>query len=99
MNLKEGLSAKRTTANGATAIEPVIILVQTFCPNVHFLGEDDMLSSVKTISFASGSKFPSGGKCTSGYCVGNKKAEALIEKIEKHLLLFDNEATPLQYEI
>ncbi|MEQ3662732.1 MAG: cystathionine beta-synthase, partial [Flavobacterium sp.] len=44
-------------------------------------------------------KFPSGGKCTSGYCVGNKKAEALIEKIEKHLLLCDNEATPLQYEI
>ena len=99
LHLKEVLSAKRTTANGATAIEPVFILDQTFCPNVHFLGEDDMLSSVKTISFASGSKFPSGGKCTSGYCVGNKKAEALIEKIEKHLLLCDNEATPLQYEI
>ena len=99
LHLKEVLSAKRTTANGETAIEPVFILDQTFCPNVHFLGEDDMLSSVKTISFASGSKFPSGGKCTSGYCVGNKKAEALIEKIEKHLLLCDNEATPLQYEI
>lgn len=99
LHLKEVLSAKRTTANGATAIEPVFILDQTFCPNVHFLGEEDMLSSVKTISFASGSKFPSGGKCTSGYCVGNKKAEALIEKIEKHLLLCDNEATPLQYEI
>lgn len=99
LHLKEVLSAKRTTANGATAIEPVFILDQTFCPNVHFLGEDDMLSSVKTISFASGSKFPSGGKCTSGYCVGNKKAEALIEKIEQHLLLCDNEATPLQYEI
>jgi cystathionine beta-lyase/cystathionine gamma-synthase len=99
LHLKEVLSAKRTTANGETAVEPVFILDQTFCPNVHFLGEDDMLSSVKTISFASGSKFPSGGKCTSGYCVGNKKAEALIEKIEKHLLLCDNEATPLQYEI
>ena len=99
LHLKEVLSAKRTTANGETAIEPVFILDQTFCPNVHFLGEDDMLSSIKTISFASGSKFPSGGKCTSGYCVGNKKAEALIEKIEKHLLLCDNEATPLQYEI
>ena len=99
LHLKEVLSAKRTTANGETAIEPVFILDQTFCPNVHFLGEEDMLSSVKTISFASGSKFPSGGKCTSGYCVGNKKAEALIEKIEKHLLLCDNEATPLQYEI
>lgn len=99
LHLKEVLSAKRTTANGEIAIEPVFILDQTFCPNVHFLGEDDMLSSVKTISFASGSKFPSGGKCTSGYCVGNKKAEALIEKIEKHLLLCDNEATPLQYEI
>lgn len=98
-HLKEVLSAKRTTASGATAIEPVFILDQTFCPNVHFLGEDNMLSSVQTISFASGSKFPSGGKCTSGYCVGNKKAEALLEKIEKHLLLCDNEATPLQYEL
>ena len=54
---------------------------------------------MRTISFASGSKFPSGGLCTSGYCVGNKRTESLMEKIEKHLLLCDNEATDLQYEI
>ena len=72
---------------------------QTFCPNVHFLGDDAILSTVRTISFASGSKFPSGGKCTAGYCIANKKAEALIEKIQLHLALCDNEATDLQYEI
>ncbi|MEP0302274.1 MAG: cystathionine beta-synthase, partial [Maribacter dokdonensis] len=44
-------------------------------------------------------KFPSGGKCTAGYCKANKKAEALIEKIQLHLVLCDNEATDLQYEI
>jgi cystathionine beta-lyase/cystathionine gamma-synthase len=99
IQLKNVLSATRKTATGTTAIDPVFILDQTFCPNVHFLGENDILAKVRTISFASGSKFPSGGKCTAGYCVGNKKAEALMEKIEKHLLLCDNEATPLQYEI
>ena len=72
---------------------------QTFCPNVHFLGDSDVLSSVRTISFASGSKFPSGGKCTAGYCIANKKAEGLIEIIQLHLALCDNEATDLQYEI
>lgn len=99
MQLKAVLSKARTTANGAMAIDPVFILDQTFCPNVHFLGEGEVLSAVRTISFASGSKFPSGGQCTAGYCVGNKKTEALMEKIEKHLLLCDNEATALQYEI
>jgi hypothetical protein len=54
---------------------------------------------VRTISYASGSKFPSGGKCTAGYCVGNTKTDALIEYIEKHLDLCDNEATALQYEL
>ncbi|WP_040473998.1 PLP-dependent transferase [Flavobacterium frigoris] len=97
--LKEVLSKIRKTTTGTIAIDPVFILDQTFCPNVHFLGEDDVLSNVRTISFASGSKFPSGGQCTAGYCVGNKKTEALMGKIEKHLLLCDNEATPLQYEI
>ncbi len=99
LELKEVLSKVRKTAHGAIAIEPVFILDQTFCPNVHFLGEGEILSTVKTISFASGSKFPSGGKCTAGYCVSNKKTEPLMEKIEKHLLLCDNEATSLQYEI
>ncbi len=98
-DLKAVLSKKRKTANGATAIDSVFILDQTFCPNVHFLGENAILSSVRAISYASGSKFPSGGKCTAGYCVVNEKAEALLEKIENHLMLCDNEATPLQYKI
>lgn len=99
IQLKNVLSATRTTATGDKAIDPVFILDQTFCPNVHFLGEDDILATVRTISFASGSKFPSGGQCTAGYCVGNKKTATLMGKIENHLLLCDNEATALQYEI
>jgi cystathionine beta-lyase/cystathionine gamma-synthase len=97
--LKVALSVARKTASGETAIDPVFILDQTFCPNVHFLGEGEILSTVRTISYVSGSKFPSGGQCTAGYCVGNSKTEALMEKIELHLRLCDNEATHLQYEI
>ncbi|MEP0262701.1 cystathionine beta-synthase [Dokdonia sp.] len=99
IQLKNVLSAVRKTATGETAIDPVFILDQTFCPNVHFLGDDEILSTVRTISFASGSKFPSGGQCTAGYCVGNKKMEALMDTIEMHLSLCDNEATGLQYKI
>lgn len=97
--LKAVLTKERKTATGEIAIDPVFILDQTFCPNVHFLGEGKTLSTVRTISYASGSKFPSGGKCTAGYCVGNNKTEGLLDKIEKHLDLCDNEATALQYEI
>ncbi|MBC8754227.1 PLP-dependent transferase [Kordia sp. YSTF-M3] len=99
IQLKEVLSATRTTSTGETAIDPVFILDQTFCPNVLFLGEGKILSTIRTISYASGSKFPSGGQCTAGYCVGNEKAEALIQHIEMHLQLCDNEATALQLEI
>lgn len=99
IKLKNALSAKRKTPTGETAIDPVFILDQTFCPNVDFLSEEAILSSVKTISYASGSKFPSGGRCTAGYCVGNKKTVALMDKIELHLQLCDNEATNLQVEI
>ena len=99
IKLKEVLNKVRKTSTGEYAIDPVFILDQTFCPNVQFLGDDDMLSSVRTISYVSGSKFPSGGKCTAGYCVANKKAEALMAKIELHLKLCDNEATTLQMEI
>jgi cystathionine beta-lyase/cystathionine gamma-synthase len=99
LQLKEVLSKERKTSQGNIAIAPVFILDQTFCPNIQFLGEGEILSTVKTISFASGSKFPSGGKCTAGYCVANTKAEELMGKIEKHLLLCDNEATNLQYDI
>jgi cystathionine beta-lyase/cystathionine gamma-synthase len=99
VKLKSTLSQIRKTATGETAIDPVFILDQTFCPNVHFLGEGEILSTVRAISYASGSKFPSGGKCTAGYCVANDKAGALMGKIETHLALCDNEATDLQYEI
>ncbi|MFD2518054.1 cystathionine beta-synthase [Salinimicrobium flavum] len=97
--LREVLSKVRKTATGEIAIDPVFILDQTFCPNVRFLAKDGILSPIRTISYVSGSKFPSGGKCTAGYCVANEKAEASLDKIEKHLVLCDNEATGLQVEI
>ena len=99
LDLQTALTKVRQTTDGKTAIAPVFILDQTFCPNVHFLGEGEILSKVKTISFASGSKFPSGGECTAGYCVGNAATTSLMEKIELHLALCDNEATALQYSI
>lgn len=97
--LKAVLCKKRQTSQGEEAIEPVFILDQTFCPNVHFLGEGEILSVVPAISYASGSKFPSGGECTAGYCASNRKAEALMDKVALHLALCDNEATAQQYEI
>ena len=99
MQLKEVLSQERRTGSGGIAIEPVFILDQTFCPNIPFLAKGEILSKIRTISYVSGSKFPSGGKCTAGYCVGNTKTEGLMDKIELHLKLCDNEATSLQYEI
>lgn len=98
-DLKAVLSKTRRTENNEIAIDPVFILDQTFCPNVHFLGDGEILSTVRAISYASGSKFPSGGKCTAGYCVANSKADGLMAKIEMHLRLCDNEATALHYEI
>ncbi|MBV7270304.1 PLP-dependent transferase [Winogradskyella luteola] len=97
--LKAVLTKERLTLEGKVAIAPVFILDQTFCPNVQFLGDGEILSTVKTIAYVSGSKFPSGGKCTAGYCVANKKAETLMQNIEKHLNICDNEATALQYKI
>ncbi|MDG1330389.1 MAG: PLP-dependent transferase [Flavobacteriaceae bacterium] len=97
--LRDVLTEVRKSVTGDIAIDPIFILDQTFCPNVHFLGEGEILSTVRTISFASGSKFPSGGKCTAGYCIGNTKTNTLMEKIELHLTLCDNEATALQYKI
>lgn len=99
IELEKALSKKRTTPNGEKAIEPVFILDQTFCPNVNFLGENEILSTVKTIAYVSGSKFPSGGKVTAGFAVANKKASYLMENIEKNIILCDNEATDLQMEI
>lgn len=97
--LQAVLSKTRKTSTGEKAIDPVFILDQTFCPNIQFLSNSGILSAVRTISYVSGSKFPSGGKCTAGYCAVNKKAEALLENIDKHLKLCDNEATDLQVEI
>ncbi len=97
--LREALSKERKTTTGDIAIDPIFILDQTFCPNFQFLGEGEILSTIRTISYASGSKFPSGGKCTAGYCVANKKAEALMGNIALHLKLCDNEATNLQMDI
>lgn len=98
-DLKAVLSKKRQTQSGETAVAPVFILDQTFCPNVNFLGEGKTLSTVKAISYSSGSKFPSGGLCTAGYCVFNDMAESLQESVEFHLNLCDNEANNQQYQI
>lgn len=97
--LKAVLSKVRSTGTGEIAIDPVFILDQTFCPNVHFLGEGKVLSTMRGISYASGSKFPSGGQCTAGYVVGNDSTGALMDKIALHLCLCNNEATGSQYHI
>lgn len=97
--LKTALNKKRHTGNGQAAIEPLFILDQTFCPNVPFYAEGEWLSTVKGISYVSGSKFPSGGKCTAGYCVANRHAEGTMSYIGKHLSLCDNAATDLQVQI
>jgi hypothetical protein len=98
-NLKSVLGTRRNTAKGTQAVSPVFILDQTFCPNVHFLGAGETLSDVAAISYASGSKFPSGGRCTAGYCAANDHAADIMAKVRQHLVLCDNEATPLQYQI
>lgn len=99
IKLEEALSKERQTASGSTAIKAVFILDQTFCPNTQFLGEKEVLAPVKTIAYVSGSKFPSGGKCTAGYCTSNQNAAGLMSKIDLHLRLCDNEATTLQMNI
>jgi cystathionine beta-lyase/cystathionine gamma-synthase len=98
-NLRDALSVVRKTKDGGDAILPVFILDQTFCPNVKFLGVGDFLENVATISYVSGSKFPSGGLCTAGYCVANKKAQALMSYVDRHLKLCDNVATDFQLDV
>ncbi|MDW3194635.1 MAG: cystathionine beta-synthase [Cytophagales bacterium] len=98
-NLRAALSKQRSNAVGQVATAPVFILDQTFCPNVHFLRDQDILAEVSTLAYISGSKFPSGGLCTAGYVAANSKAERLLATIDTHLQLCDNEATHLQYEI
>ena len=99
IRLRDTLGKERFTNAGAVAVPPVFILDQTFCPNVHFLGEGEILATVRAIAYASGSKFPSGGLCTAGYCVSNKKAEVLMPVIGTHLALCDNGATATQLSI
>ena len=99
IQLKTILEKKRQTTSGELAINPVFVLDQTFCPNTPFLDGVEIFSKVSAISYVSGSKFPSGGLCTAGYCVGNEKTISLMCKIDKHLSICDNEATDLQHEI
>jgi len=97
--LRDVLSKERRTAEGNQAVEPVFVLDQTFCPNIRFLEEGAVLSPVQTIAYVSGSKFPSGGRCTAGYCVANARAEHLQGSIERHMKLCDNQATAHQMSV
>lgn len=97
--LRSVLTAERTTPAGKVAVDPVFIVDQTFCPNVRLLGDTDSLADVKTLSYVSGSKFPSGGRCTAGYVTANTAAAETMPLIEKHLRITDNFATPLQLKV
>lgn len=99
IQLAKTLEKARQTTSGTTAIAPVFILDQTFCPNTYFLREEDELANVQTIAYVSGSKFPSGGLCTAGYAVSNAQAAQYMDFIAKHLKVCDNEATLEQVKI
>ena len=92
VKLGEVLTQERHNQNGNLAIEPFFMVDQTFCPNVKLLHQKSELNKVKTISFASGSKFPSGGRCIAGYCAANDVAKELLDIISSHLVLSDNQA-------
>lgn len=96
IKLAEVLTAQRKTPNNTDAIEPVFTVDQTFCPNVKLLNQQSELAKVKTVSYSSASKFPSGGRCIGGFCTTNDAAKAVQEVIEKHLILSDNGATSNQ---
>ncbi len=99
IKLRETLKKPRQTKDGATAVEAIFNLDQTFCPNVKFFGENGYLNDVKVISYVSGSKFPSGGLCTAGYAVASESAKEIMSYVENHLELCDNTATNLQMTI
>ena len=94
--LADVLTAQRKTPNQTVAVAPVFTVDQTFCPNVKLLHEQSILADVKTVSYTSGSKFPSGGRCNSGFCTTNNTAKNVQTLIEKHLRLSDNSATANQ---
>lgn len=98
-NLQSVLTKERVTSTGRNAVDPIFVIDQTFCPNFHFLGNKAFLANVQTLSYVSGSKFPSGGLCTAGYVTSNEKASPIMSPIQKHLTTCDNEATNLQREI
>ena len=97
--LGQTLKKKRQTIAGDASIEPTLMVDQTFCPNVRLLGADSDLHGVRTISFSSGSKFPSGGRCIAGYCAANQAADGLMKLVANHLLLSDNAADARQLNI
>lgn len=97
--LGETLHKVRQNPNGDPAASPTFIVDQTFCPDVLLLGQDSNLAAVKTLSFSSGSKFPSGGRCIAGYCAANATAAHLMPLIEAHLQLSDNQADAQQMNI
>jgi len=92
------LTAPRLTPAGKPAVAPVFMVDQTFCPNVELLGDSSEIVAVQTISFSSGSKFPSGGTCVAGYCASNSAGEALLPFIGAHLVLSDNTAADHQLD-
>ncbi len=92
LKLGQVLTEKRFTKSNQLAVEPFFMVDQTFCPNVKLLHQESELNTVKTVSFASGSKFPSGGRCIAGYCAVNNVAIDLLEIISSHLILSDNMA-------
>lgn len=94
--LAEVLKAERKNSVDGLAVAPVFMVDQTFCPNVKLLHQESELAEVKTISFSSGSKFPSGGRCIAGYCAANNAAKETMVLISKHLILSDNEAVSHQ---
>jgi len=94
--LGEILSAERKTQTSKLSANPVFMVDQTFCPNVKLLHKESELAEVKVVSFSSGSKFPSGGRCIAGYCATNNTARDLLDIISKHLILSDNSATSHQ---
>lgn len=90
------LSSPRKTRHDTVAVAPVFTVDQTFCPNVKLLHKQSVLADVKTVSYTSGSKFPSGGRCNSGFCTTNDAAKEVQTLIKAHLELSDNGATANQ---
>jgi len=97
--LGDALRAERKTGSGTTALPAVFVVDQTFCPNVKLLHSESPLRDVQVLSFASCSKFPSGGHCTGGYVTANNDAAELLDFIGRHLILCGNTATRQQLMI